>query len=256
VVDDEDEIRQYIRQELSDTYRIFECRNGKEALDFILKEKPNLVISDVMMPEMDGITLCKKIKANININHIPVVLLTAKSADEDKAQGFDIGADAYVVKPFNVDLLKKRIANLLENRERLETKLSDSEENKQLIKPVVMRSSDQVLLEKVMKIINENIADPDLNVEFLASGVGMSRVHMHRKLKELTNQSARDFIRSIRLKQASELLATQKTGISELAYALGFTNLSHFSNSFREFYGMSPKEYAQHINKEKDGKEK
>jgi len=250
VVDDEDEIRQYIRTELLDMYKISECRNGKEALDFILKEKPNLVISDVMMPEMDGITLCKKMKSNINVNHIPIILLTAKSGDEDKAEGFDIGADAYVVKPFNVELLKKRIANLLGNRERLEMKASDTDENKQLIKPVVMRSSDQVLLEKVMKIINDNIADPDLNVEFLASGVGMSRVHMHRKLKELTNQSARDFIKSIRLKQAAELLSTQKTGISELAYALGFSNLSHFSNCFHEFYGMSPKEYAQQ-NKDK-----
>ena len=250
VVDDEDEIRQYIRTELSDMYKISECRNGKEALDFILREKPNLVISDVMMPEMDGITLCKKMKSNINVNHIPIILLTAKSGDEDKAEGFDIGADAYVIKPFNVELLKKRIANLLGNRERLEMKPSDTDENKLLIRPVVMRSSDQVLLEKVMKLINDNIADSDLNVEFLASGVGMSRVHMHRKLKELTNQSARDFIKTIRLKQAAELLSTQKTGISELAYALGFSNLSHFSNSFREFYGMSPKEYAQHMNKD------
>ncbi|MDR3652524.1 MAG: two-component regulator propeller domain-containing protein [Paludibacter sp.] len=251
VVDDEDEIRQYIRTELSDMYMISECRNGKEALDFILKEKPHLVISDVMMPEMDGITLCKRIKSNINVNHIPIILLTAKSADEDKAEGFDIGADAYVVKPFNIALLKKRIAGLLGNRKRLEMKLSDADENKLHIKTVVMRSSDQVLLEKILKIINDNIADPDLNVEFLASGVGMSRVHMHRKLKELTNQSARDFIKSIRLKQAAELLSTQKTGISELAYALGFSNLSHFSNSFREFYGMSPKEYAQHVNENK-----
>ena len=256
VVDDEDEIRQYIRTELSDVYRIFECRNGKEALDFILKEKPHLVISDVMMPEMDGITLCRKIKSNININHIPIVLLTAKSGDEDKAEGFDMGADAYIVKPFNVELLKKRIANLIENRERLEVKPSDYEENKLLIKPVFMRSSDQVLLEKVMKIINENIADSELNVEFLASRVGMSRVHMHRKLKELTNQSARDFIKSIRLKQAADLLSSQKISISELAYALGFSNLSHFSNSFREFYGMSPKEYAQHVDQEKRQLEK
>lgn len=245
VVDDEDEIRQYIRAELADTYRIIEATNGKEALDIILKEKPHLVISDVMMPEMDGITLCKKLKSNININHIPIILLTAKSTDEDKAEGFEIGADAYVVKPFNIELLKKRIANLIENRERLEIKPSDTEENKSLIKQVVLRSSDQVLLEKILKLINENIADSDLNVEFLANGVGMSRVHMHRKLKELTNQSARDFIKSIRLKQAAELLSTQKIGISELAYALGFSNLSHFSNSFHEFYGMSPKEYAQ-----------
>ena len=245
IVEDEDEIRQYIRQELSDTYKIFECANGKDALDFILSEKPNLVISDVMMPEMDGITLCKKLKSNININHIPIILLTAKATDEDKAESYDIGADAYISKPFNISLLKKRVANLIENRERLEVKPSDTAENKQLIKPITLRSSDQILLEKIIKIINENIADSDLNVEMLASGVGMSRVHMHRKLKELTNQSARDFIRSIRLKQAAELLSTKKIGISELAYALGFSNLSHFSNSFHEFYGMSPKEYAQ-----------
>jgi len=254
LVDDEDEIRQYLKSELSGSYKISECSNGKDALDFILKEKPHLVISDVMMPDMDGITLCKKIKSNININHIPVILLTAKSTDDDKAEGFEIGADAYVVKPFNVGLLKKRIANLIENRVRLEVKPSDSEENKALIKQIVLRSNDEILLEKILKIINENIAESDLNVEMLASGVGMSRVHMHRKLKELTNQSARDFIRSIRLKQASELLTNQKLTISEVAYAIGFSNLSHFSNSFHEFYGMSPKEYALHMNKEKSDK--
>lgn len=245
IVEDEVEIRHYLHNELADTYRISECANGKEALDFILREKPDLVISDVMMPEMDGITLCKKLKANININHIPIILLTAKSADEDKAEGFEIGADAYVSKPFNVDLLKKRIANILENRERLEHKAMDDDENKALIKPVVLKANDQILLEKIIKIINENISESELNVEMLADGVGMSRVHMHRKLKELTNMSARDFIRSIRLKQAADLLSNQKLTVSEVCYALGFSNLSHFSNSFREFFGMSPKEYAE-----------
>ena len=245
IVEDEDEIRHYLRDELADTYRISECVNGKEALDFILREKPDLVISDVMMPEMDGITLCKRLKANININHIPIILLTAKSSDEDKAEGFDIGADAYVAKPFNVELLKKRVANIIQNRGRLEQKAVDTEENKALIKPVVLKANDQILLEKIMKIINENIADSDLNVEMLAEGVGMSRVHMHRKLKELTNMSARDFIKSIRLKQAADLITQQKLTVSEVGYALGFSNLSHFSNTFREFYGMSPKEYAQ-----------
>jgi len=252
LVDDEDEIRQYLKSELSGIYKIFECTNGKDALDFILKEKPHLVISDVMMPDMDGLTLCKKIKSNININHIPVVLLTARSTDEDKAEGFETGADAYIVKPFSVGLLKKQVANLIENRVRLEVKPSDSEESKSLIKKIVLKSNDDILLEKILKIINENISDSDLNVEMLASGVGMSRVHMHRKLKELTNQSARDFIRSIRLKQASELLTNKKLTISEVAYAIGFTNLSHFSNSFHEFYGMSPKEYSQKMNKEKE----
>lgn len=245
IVEDEDDIRHYLIDELSDTYKIAVAVNGKEALQYILREKPHLVISDVMMPEMDGFMLTKKIKSNININHIPIILLTARASDEDKAAGLETGADAYVSKPFNIDLLKVRIANLLENRERLEHKTVDTEENKALIKPVVLRSSDQILYEKIIKIINENISDPDLNVEFLANGVGMSRVHMHRKLKELTNQSARDFIRSIRLKQAADLLSSQKLTVSEVVYALGFTNLSHFSTSFREFYGMSPKEYAE-----------
>jgi len=245
IVDDEDEIRHYLRHELSDIYKVDECVNGKQALDFILKEKPTLVVSDIMMPQMDGITLCKKIKSNININHIPVVLLTAKASDEAKAEGFDIGADAYIAKPFNIDLLKRQIASIIENRERLEHKTGNLDEAHVQVKPVILRSSDQILYEKIIKIIDENISNPELNVELLADGVGMSRVHMHRKLKELTNQSARDFIRGIRLKQASELLSGQKLSVSEVAYALGFNNLSHFSNTFREFYGMSPREYAE-----------
>ena len=245
IVDDEDDIRNYLRDELSERYKISTAANGKEALRFILEEKPSLVITDLVMPEMDGIQLTKKIKSNININHIPVLMLTAKASDENKAEGLETGADAYVSKPFNIELLKIRISNLLENRERLEHKASDNEQNTALIKPVVLKSSDQILFGKIIKIINENIADPDLNVEFLANGVGMSRVHMHRKLKELTNQSARDFIRTIRLKQAANLLSGQKLTVSEVVYALGFSNLSHFSNSFREFYGMSPKEYAE-----------
>ncbi|KAA6331013.1 hypothetical protein EZS27_020349, partial [termite gut metagenome] len=225
--------------------------NGKEALDFILKEKPNLVISDVMMPEMDGITLTKKMKANININFIPIILLTAKSSEEDKAEGFDIGADAYVEKPFNMELLKKLIANILENRERLEHQTIHSETNNALIKTLILRPFDQKLYENIINIINENISNSNLNAEFLAERVGMSRVHIHRKLKELTNQSARDFIRSIRLKQAANLLSNPELTISEIAYAIGYNNLSHFSNTFREFYGMSPSEYMWKKEKKK-----
>jgi len=245
LVEDEDEIRHYLRTELSDLFKIFECTNGKEALEFILREKPHLVISDVMMPEMDGITLCKKIKSNVNINHIPIILLTAKSTDDEKAEGYKIGADAYIEKPFNLELLRKRVTNLIENRERLAVKLSDSDKNQLLIKPIEIRPSDDLLLEKMLKIINENIADPTLNVEMLALGVGLSRVHIHRKLKELTNQSARDFIKTIRLKKAAELFSNPKLNISEVSYALGFSNLSHFSNSFKEFHGVSPKEYQK-----------
>ncbi|MDR0982525.1 MAG: response regulator [Culturomica sp.] len=255
IVEDEVDIRLYLKEELSQLYRILEATNGKEAFDIVLSEKPDLVISDVMMPEMDGIELTKRIKSNININHIPVILLTAKTSDSDKAEGYGVGAEAYVSKPFNIDVLKKRIEGILKNRQILSHKSVISSENDEmtiapLIKPVILKSSDQVLYEKIINIINNNISNPELNVEYLAQEVGMSRVHMHRKLKEITNLSARDFIKTIRLQQAGELFSKQKLSISEVAYALGFNNLSHFSTTFHKFYGMSPTEFAEKHSKD------
>lgn len=245
IVEDDEEIRRYIRSELDSDFRIYECTNGREGLETILKEKPDLVISDVMMPEMDGITLCRKIKQNININHIPIILLTAKSKAEDQIEGLEIGADAYIVKPFNTELLRTTISNLIANRERLRGKLVGEQQVEEKITKIEMKSNDEILMSKVMKTINDHLADPTLNVEMLAANVGMNRVHMHRKLKELTNQSARDFIRSIRLKQAANLLREKNLSVSEVAYATGFSNLSHFSNTFRDFYGISPSEYKE-----------
>ena len=245
IVEDDEEIRRYIRSELDSDFRIYECTNGREGLETILKEKPDLVISDVMMPEMDGITLCRKIKQNLNINHIPIILLTAKSKAEDQIEGLEIGADAYIVKPFNTELLRTTISNLIANRERLRGKLVGEQQVEEKITKIEMKSNDEILMSKVMKTINDHLADPTLNVEMLAANVGMSRVHMHRKLKELTNQSARDFIRSIRLKQAANLLREKNLSVSEVAYATGFSNLSHFSNTFRDFYGISPSEYKE-----------
>ena len=245
VVEDDDEIRRYICDELSGDFRLAECTNGREALDYILREKPNLVISDVMMPEMDGITLCRKMKQNLNVSHIPVVLLTAKSKAEDRVEGLETGADAYIVKPFNTELLRTTVNNLIANRERLKNKFSGEKQVEEQMVKIEMKSSDEILMQKVMKTINEHLADPALNVEMLAANVGMSRVHMHRKLKELANQPARDFIRTIRLKQAATLLSEKNLTVSEVAYATGFSNLSHFSNSFHDFYGVSPSEYKE-----------
>jgi len=244
IVEDDDEIRNYLKNELSSTFKIKEATNGKEALKLVFENNPDVVISDIMMPEMDGITLCRKIKTNLNINHIPVILLTAKTTDSDKAEGLDIGADAYIIKPFNVELLTKQILNLIENRNRLEIKPLEKKEMKELISPEPLPSFDQLFLEKIVKIIRENISNSDLNVEFLADRIGMSRVQLYRRIKELTTQSPSDFIKTIRIKQAAELLAQQKANISEIAYLVGFSNLSHFSNSFKEFYGVSPSEYA------------
>ena len=158
------------------------------------------------------------------------------------------GADMYLIKPFNTEFLKKIINNMLENRNRIYQKLNPKAELE--IDNIEQESHNEVLLQKVMTVIKNKIGDSDLNVEILADEIGISRVHMHRKLKELTNQSARDLIKNIRMKQAAYLLTTQKTNISEVAYAVGFTNLSHFSKSFKVYYGVSPKEYIikQHKN--------
>ena len=243
VVEDNEDILEYISNELSSDFHIHKCTNGLDALEYVLKNKPDLVISDIMMSKMDGITLCRKIKLNTNINHTPVILLTAKSKPEDRIEGLEIGADSYIVKPFSAELLRTTIYNLIENRERIKNKFVKEKQIEEQMTKIEMKSSDEILIEKVMKTINERLSDPSLNVEMLAAHVGMSRVHMHRKLKELTNQSARDFIRGIRLKQAGRLLSEKKLTISEVAYATGFTNLSLFSNSFKDFYGVTPSEY-------------
>ena len=243
IVEDEEEILSYLKEELEEDYRIMTRKNGREAYDTILADTPDLVISDIMMPEMDGLSLCRKIKQNTNVNHVPVILLTAKSKPEDTMEGMATGADAYMVKPFNTELLKSTIANLIANRKLLKSKFSGAQQQEDKVQKLSMKSADEILMSKIMKVINENLSNPDLNVEMLAANVGLSRVHVHRKLKELTNLSARDFIKNIRLQQAAALLKEKKLTVSEVAYATGYTNLSHFSSSFKEVHGMSPKEY-------------
>ena len=251
VVEDDQEIRRYICDELGVNHYMTECTNGKEALALILQKTPDLVISDVMMPEIDGITLCRKIKQNINVNHVPVILLTAKSGEEDKLEGLSIGADAYISKPFSLEILKKTVVNIIQNREMLRNTFNGSQDQAEKIPEIVLKSSDEKLMEKVMATIHANITNTQLNGEMIAKEVGISRVHLHRKLKELTNQSTRDLIRNTRLKQAASLLASGKSiDVSEAAYATGFTNMPYFSSAFKELYGIPPKTYMEeHLKK-------
>ena len=245
VVDDDLEIRKYIKKELGDRFKVTLAANGKEALNTILKEAPDLVISDIMMPEMDGLELCRRIKKNININHIPVILLTAKSTQERNLESLNLGADAYLPKPFDVAILQKTALNLIQNRKLLKNNYDGSQLQEDKVKQVELESSDEILLKKVMGYINENMDNPNLNVEMIANAVGISRVHLYRKLKELTNQSASDLIKNIRLKQASDLLASKSISVAEVAYAVGFSNLSTFSTSFKSLYGIPPKKYQE-----------
>jgi len=247
IVEDDEEISSYLEKELSDEYKIFLASNGKEGYEKILEIMPDLVISDIMMPYMDGITMSKKIKQNANINHIPIILLTAKVSIDDRLEGIDIGADAYFEKPFNIGLLRSSIANLILNRRLLRTKYTGAQEQADKLNKIELKTADQALMERIMKVINENIDNADLNVEMLAKSVGLSRVHIHRKMKELTNMSTRDFIKNIRLNQAEELLQRSGVNISDVAFATGFLTLSHFSTSFKDKYGMTPSEYNKNF---------
>lgn len=245
VVEDDEEIRKYICRELASDFHMHECANGKEALAMILKKAPDLIISDIMMSEMDGLTLCRKIKQNVTVNHIPVILLTAKSREEDKLEGLETGADAYLVKPFNIEILRKTVLNLIKSREVLRNSFSGNQIREDKLHKLNVQSPDDKLLNKVMKVINENLSNPDLNVEMIATVVGISRVHLHRKLKELTNQSTRDLIRNVRLKQAASLLGDKYHSITEVARLTGFTNIAYFSTAFKELYGVSPTSYME-----------
>ena len=243
IVEDDDEISSYLERELSDEYKIILAKNGKEGYEKILETVPDLVISDVMMPYIDGLTLSKKIKQNVIINHIPIVLLTAKASIDDKIEGIDIGVDAYFEKPFNIELLRRSISNLILNRRLLRTKYTGAQEQSDKLDTIEIKTSDQALMERIMKVINENIDNADLNVEMLARSVGLSRVHIHRKMKELTNMSTRDFIKNIRLNQAEKLLQKNGANVSDVAFATGFVTLSHFSTSFKDKYGVTPTDY-------------
>ncbi|MDR3134379.1 MAG: response regulator [Prevotellaceae bacterium] len=245
IVEDEDELREYMAAELSTFFRVTACNDGKQAWELALSNAFDAIVSDIMMPVMDGITLTRKVKQNININHTPVILLTAKTQNADQIEGLEMGADAYLSKPFNTHILITTISNLIANREILRNKFSGNQNYEGRITLPPMKSSDEVFMNKVLKTVNENLSNTELNVELLAGRVGMSRVHMHRKLKELTSQSAGDFIRGIRLKQAALMLSEKKITVSEVAYAAGFRNLSHFSTTFKDFYGISPTEYIR-----------
>ena len=245
IVDDDDEIRSFLCEEMALIYNVIDCADGKTAYQTLNKERIDIVVSDIMMPEIDGIELCRLIRQNVRISHLPIILLTAKGTDRDRIEGLQATADAYVTKPFNLALLQTLISNLLLRQEKLRNTFKGNElPTDQITTPEIL-SADEKLLERLVKCINDNLDNPDLTSEYLASEVGLSRVHLYRKLKELTNQSATNYIRNIRLTKAAELLRQKKCSISEVAYLVGYRTPNHFSTAFKELYGVSPSEYVK-----------
>ncbi len=243
VVDDVADIRNYIRIELQNLYKIEESSNGKEALEKAEKLIPDLIVSDVMMPEMDGIKLCQLLKNNPDTSHIPVILLTAKSTEEHTAAGLKSGADDYVSKPFNMKLLAIRIKNLIDSRNLLRKRFRSEislEPEEITITPV-----DADFLKQAMKIVEENMDNPDFNNQFFVREMRMGRTSIYKKLKGLTGQTINEFIRTVRLKRAAQLLVQNSATISEIAYTVGFKTPAYFSHCFHQQFKITPTEYLE-----------
>ena len=244
IADDEREIADYIITELGNRYRFDYAPNGKEALKQLLTASYDLVISDVMMPEMDGFMLLKRIKDNPQISQLPVIMLTSKSEVEHKLKGLKQGADAYIAKPFDMEELHVQIDNLLDSVRRLKGKFSGAVSQEERIERIEVKGNDDALMERVMRVINARMSDPDFNVEALASEVGLSRAQLHRRLKDITGIASGQFLRNLRMEQAARLLCEGKVNISQVAYSVGYADQAQFSTAFKTHFGQSPSEYA------------
>jgi len=243
LVDDNEDVRSYIKSGLNSRYQIAEAENGLDGIKKTHELMPDLIISDIMMPEMDGIAFCKKIKTDLISCHIPVILLTAKTSIEHRIEGLETGADSYIPKPFNPRHLLIRIEKLIELRQVLKEKFKSDN----TFEPIEMAvtSVDQKFLTKTVNLIKLKISNPELGVENLGDEIGMSRGHLHRKLKSLTGQSPSEFIRTIRLKQAAHLLSSEDIPVSEVCYLVGFSSPSYFTTCFNKQYGLTPTQYKE-----------
>ena len=242
-VDDDVELCTFIAKEFAKYYHVDACHNGRDTMKKLLSMPYDLVVLDVMMPEMDGFTLLRMIKKNPMINHIPVIMLTSKADVANRLEGLEGGADAFMAKPFNIHELHVVINSLISNVLRLKGKFTGAQQQKDKIETKEVKSNDEALMDRVMQVVNKNLDDSDFTVEQLANEVGISRTHLQRKMKDITGLNVKEFIRNLRLEQAARMLQEQKLNVSQVAYSVGFSNLAHFSTVFKKHFGVSPTEY-------------
>lgn len=240
VIDDNTDIRQYERTLLQDEYVVLEAADGKEGLAVALKEVPDLVICDVMMPVMDGLEFTKQLKTNTATSHIPVIMLTAKNLEEHRAEGYEHGADSYITKPFHSKVLLARIENLLRQRQLLKNLYQGAQEAEKEISESHLEDRDKQFLKQLQAIIQKNLSDSEFGVEDMGQQIGLSRVQLYRKVKAMTGSSVVDLLRKARLAKARRLLETRSMSVSEVAYEVGFSAPSYFTKCFKEEYGMLP----------------
>ncbi|RTQ49557.1 response regulator [Hymenobacter gummosus] len=242
VVEDNPEMREYIRGCLAAEFRVLTAEDGEQGLARIVAAVPDLVVSDLMMPRMDGLELCRRLREDERTSHIPVILLTARAGDEARLTSFGLGADEYLTKPFRPEELRVRMHNLIRQRQLLRQRFGRAV----TLQPrdISITSADETFLNRAMAVVEQHMADADFSVEQFADHMAMSRVQLHRKLKALTDQSTSEFVRTVRLRRAAALLQAQAGNVAEVAEQVGFGNLSYFSKCFREQYLMTPSEYA------------
>jgi DNA-binding response OmpR family regulator len=242
LIEDNADMREFIKGGLRDACRILEAENGETGLKMASAKLPDLIITDLMMPKMDGIQLCSELKGNLETSHIPIVMLTARAGLENKIEGLETGADDYLTKPFVARELLVRVRNLLQQRRRLRDYYRKSEYSLHPEK-ISATSLDQKFLEKVQELLEARHADADFDVSHMQRELAMSKTQLNRKLKALTDESPRDILRNYRLKRAAQLLAQQSDTVTQIAYQVGFNNLSYFAKCFRKQYGVAPSSY-------------
>lgn len=245
LVDDHREILDFLADDLQEHYQVFTANDGQEALAFLADESVQLIISDIMMPVMDGYALCETVKSTVEYCHIPVILLTARNTLQSKIQGLEFGADAYVEKPFSPEYLQVQIANLLANRNKLREYFASSPLVH--IKTMAHSKSDELFLEKLNDLIHQKLENPNLDVEHLADLMCMSRPTLYRKIKAISNLTPNELINVARLKRAAELLAEGGLKIYEIAEKVGYSSQTHFGRNFHKQFGVSPSEYAENL---------
>lgn len=244
VVEDNIDMQNFIIKQLASQYHIFTATNGVEALKVLEKEIVNLVISDIMMPEMDGMELCKYLKSELDYSHIPVILLTAKTTMQAKIAGMKLGADAYIEKPFSVEYLKVCITNLLDNREKLRTAFTHSPFVQ--TNSIAMTKADETFLKTLNGIVMENMENPDFGPDDMAALLHISRSSLNRKIKGILDMTPNDYIRLERLKKAAQLLKENNYKINEVCYMTGFNTPSYFAKCFQKQFGLLPKDFVNH----------
>jgi signal transduction histidine kinase/ligand-binding sensor domain-containing protein/DNA-binding response OmpR family regulator len=240
IIEDHPDLRQFIKNEFENTFNVVEASDGNEGLDSAINSIPDIIISDIMMPGLDGIELCKRLKTDEKTSHIPVILLTARTAREQVVEGLETGADDYIPKPFSISILRARVHNLLESRKLLRKQFSKLPNVSQVI---TATSLDQKFLERATELIEKNISNSDFDAYVFSGDMGMSRSQLYRKMQALTGYSVNEFIRNIRLKRGAELLLTTENSVTEIAFMVGFKEISYFVKCFTEYYKISPSKY-------------